>query len=108
MISRVAVQVREAIARHGGRVGVNGLGRVQQQGLPGTAHITGETPQRYGHIVVDEAQDLTPMQARSLRRRSAARGSMTTLGDLAQAAAPTPTPTGTASAPSCPTTATGA
>ncbi|MFJ9664486.1 HelD family protein [Streptomyces sp. NPDC101219] len=50
--------------------------------------ITGETPQRYGHIVVDEAQDLTPMQARSLRRRSAAQGSMTVLGDLAQATGP--------------------
>ncbi|MGW7252656.1 HelD family protein [Streptomyces sp. NPDC054834] len=50
--------------------------------------ITGETPQRYGHIVVDEAQDLTPMQARSLRRRSAAHGSMTILGDLAQATGP--------------------
>ncbi|WP_317443877.1 HelD family protein [Streptomyces collinus] len=50
--------------------------------------ITGETPRRYGHIVVDEAQDLTPMQARSLRRRSAAHGSMTILGDLAQATGP--------------------
>ncbi|MPY57232.1 AAA family ATPase [Streptomyces spongiae] len=50
--------------------------------------IAGETPQRYGHIVVDEAQDLTPMQARSLRRRSAAQGSMTILGDLAQATGP--------------------
>ncbi|MBT2400455.1 AAA family ATPase [Streptomyces sp. ISL-100] len=47
--------------------------------------ITGETPRRYGHIVVDEAQDLTPMQARALRRRCAANGSMTVLGDLAQA-----------------------
>ncbi|MER5599237.1 ATP-binding domain-containing protein [Streptomyces sp. NPDC002265] len=50
--------------------------------------ITGETPHRYGHIVVDEAQDLTPMQARSLRRRSAVNGSMTVLGDLAQATGP--------------------
>ncbi|MFD9131780.1 HelD family protein [Streptomyces bottropensis] len=50
--------------------------------------ITGETPRRYGHIVVDEAQDLTPMQARSLRRRCAVNGSMTILGDLAQATGP--------------------
>ncbi|MPY33805.1 AAA family ATPase [Streptomyces adustus] len=50
--------------------------------------ITGESPRRYGHIVVDEAQDLTPMQARSLRRRSAVNGSMTVLGDLAQATGP--------------------
>jgi len=30
--------------------------------------IAGETSQRYGHIVVDEAQDLTPMQARCAAR----------------------------------------
>ncbi|MER6250844.1 AAA family ATPase [Streptomyces sp. NPDC001584] len=47
--------------------------------------ISGETPRRYGHIVADEAQDLTPMQARALRRRCAVGGSMTVLGDLAQA-----------------------
>ncbi|MFF0109551.1 HelD family protein [Streptomyces hirsutus] len=50
--------------------------------------ITGETPRHYGHIIIDEAQDLTPMQARSLRRRLAAGGSMTVLGDLAQATGP--------------------
>ncbi|MFI0220642.1 HelD family protein [Streptomyces lydicus] len=50
--------------------------------------ISGETPRRYGHIVVDEAQDLTPMQARALHRRSAVNGSMTVLGDLAQATGP--------------------
>ncbi|WP_063837457.1 HelD family protein, partial [Streptomyces sp. NRRL WC-3549] len=50
--------------------------------------ITGETPRRYGHIVADEAQDLTPMQARALRRRVARGGSMTVLGDLAQATGP--------------------
>ncbi|MYS12430.1 AAA family ATPase [Streptomyces sp. SID4982] len=50
--------------------------------------IAGETPHRYGHIVIDEAQDLTPMQARSLRRRLTVNGSMTVLGDLAQATGP--------------------
>ncbi|WP_234422066.1 hypothetical protein [Streptomyces sp. CB00316] len=54
--------------------------------------ITGEPPRRYGHIVVDEAQDLTPMQARALRRRVARGGSMTVLGDLAQATGPYPYP----------------
>ena len=38
----------------------------------------------YGHIVVDEAQDLTPMQLRMLGRRSIS-GSMTVVGDVAQA-----------------------
>ena len=37
----------------------------------------------YGHAVVDEAQDLSPMQARMLARRCPA-GSMTILGDIAQ------------------------
>jgi DNA helicase IV len=38
---------------------------------------------RYGHVVIDEAQDRTPMELRVLGRR-ALRGSMTVLGDLAQ------------------------
>jgi DNA helicase IV len=38
----------------------------------------------YGHVVVDEAQDLTPMQFRMVARRAPA-GSLTVLGDLAQA-----------------------
>ncbi len=42
---------------------------------------------QYGHIVVDEVQDLSPMQLRMLARRSLA-GSMTVVGDIAQATAP--------------------
>ncbi len=38
----------------------------------------------YGHVIVDEAQDLSPMQLRMLARRCPS-GSMTLLGDLAQA-----------------------
>ena len=41
----------------------------------------------YGHIVVDEAQDLTLMQLRMLARRSLG-GSMTVVGDIAQATGP--------------------
>jgi DNA helicase IV len=37
----------------------------------------------FGHVVVDEAQDLSPMQLRMIGRRCPA-GSMTILGDLAQ------------------------
>ena len=40
----------------------------------------------YGHIVVDEAQELSPMQWRVLRRRSPQR-SFTIVGDVAQASA---------------------
>jgi DNA helicase IV len=42
---------------------------------------------KYGHIVVDEVQDLSPMQLRMLTRRSLS-GSMTVVGDIAQATAP--------------------
>ncbi len=38
----------------------------------------------YGHIVVDEAQDLSPMELRMIARRSL-NGSMTVVGDIAQA-----------------------
>lgn len=48
--------------------------------------INGEV-QVFGHLVVDEAQDLSPMQLRSLRRRSRD-GSMTLVGDLAQSTGP--------------------
>ena len=41
-------------------------------------------PRAYGHVIVDEAQDLTPMQLRMVARR-ARDGSLTILGDVAQA-----------------------
>ncbi|HYX45154.1 MAG TPA: UvrD-helicase domain-containing protein, partial [Acidimicrobiales bacterium] len=41
----------------------------------------------FGHVVVDEAQDLSPMQWRMLARRCPA-GSMTVVGDLGQATGP--------------------
>ena len=46
-----------------------------------------DKPRTYGHIIVDEAQDLSPMELRSIRRRSLG-GSMTIVGDMAQATAP--------------------
>ena len=43
-----------------------------------------EEPRSYGHLVLDEAQDLSPMELRLLARRSLG-GSMTVVGDIAQA-----------------------
>jgi hypothetical protein len=43
-------------------------------------------PQQHGHVIVDEAQDLTPMQLRMIARRTS--GAMTILGDIAQASGP--------------------
>src|SRR4051794_33509512 len=41
----------------------------------------------YGHVIVDEAQELSPMQWRMLARRCPSR-SMTVVGDIAQTSAP--------------------
>lgn len=49
--------------------------------------LIGGVPATYGHVVVDEAQDLSPMGLRMLARRASG-GSMTVLGDLAQATSP--------------------
>jgi len=46
-----------------------------------------ETGSGYVHAVVDEAQDLSPMQCRAIARRCPL-GSVTVLGDLAQATTP--------------------
>ncbi|WJK41967.1 AAA family ATPase [Solwaraspora sp. WMMA2056] len=43
-------------------------------------------PAGFGHVIVDEAQDLSPMQCRVIARRSE-HGSITLLGDLAQGTA---------------------
>jgi DNA helicase IV len=51
------------------------------------AYLNGP-PRRYGHVVVDEAQDLSPMALRMVARRSMDGRSFTILGDLAQATAP--------------------
>ncbi|WP_371659475.1 UvrD-helicase domain-containing protein [Streptomyces sp. NBC_00280] len=51
-------------------------------------YVLGGRPQKvYGHLVIDEAQDVTPMEARALARRCPS-GSMTVLGDLAQSTGP--------------------
>ncbi|MEU9876272.1 HelD family protein [Streptomyces phaeochromogenes] len=46
-----------------------------------------EHPESYGHLVIDEAQDLSPMECRAIGRR-AVYGSLTVLGDLAQGTTP--------------------
>ncbi|WP_327235895.1 ATP-binding domain-containing protein [Streptomyces sp. NBC_01317] len=46
-----------------------------------------ERPEGYGHVVIDEAQDLSPMECRAIARR-AEFGSLTVLGDLAQGTTP--------------------
>jgi DNA helicase IV len=52
--------------------------------LAGAAAASEDEMRAFGHIVVDEVQDLSPMQLRMLARRSIS-GSMTVVGDIAQA-----------------------
>jgi len=49
--------------------------------------ISEDAPRKYLHIVVDEAQDLSPMQLLMLKRRSS-RNHMTLVGDIAQSTGP--------------------
>jgi DNA helicase IV len=49
--------------------------------------LLAETPRLFGHVIVDEAQDLTPMQLRAVGRRASGE-SLTILGDIAQATGP--------------------
>ena len=57
----------------------------------------------YGHIVIDEVQDLTPMQLQDGARRSL-NGSMTVVGDIAQATGPlAPDELGRRARATCPT-----
>jgi hypothetical protein len=53
----------------------------------GTALGGDDEIRSFGHIVVDEVQDLSPLQLRMLSRRSLS-GSMTVVGDIAQATGP--------------------
>ena len=58
-----------------------------RHGRRGTNGADPDEPRTYGHIVVDEAQDLSPMQLRMVARRSLS-GSITVVGDIAQATGP--------------------
>ncbi|MGZ8783871.1 MAG: HelD family protein, partial [Gaiellaceae bacterium] len=49
--------------------------------------LVGEPPRTYDHVIVDEAQDLSPMQLRMIARRARG-GALTILGDVAQGTGP--------------------
>ncbi|GAC1530903.1 MAG: AAA family ATPase [Acidimicrobiales bacterium] len=60
-----------------------GSARLRRRGV-GPSGDEDDEVRGYGHIVVDEAQDLSPMALRMLGRRSIS-GSMTLVGDIGQA-----------------------
>ena len=49
--------------------------------------LVGVPPRRFDHVIVDEAQDLSPMQLRMIARRAKGEG-LTLLGDVAQGTGP--------------------
>ena len=66
------------------RRGAGLVGRRRRRCSTRRARCSTTPPHAYGHVIVDEAQDLTPMQLRMVARR-ARDGSLTILGDVAQA-----------------------
>jgi DNA helicase IV len=64
-----------------------GLAPTPAPAHPGPGGGGEEEIRTFGHIVVDEVQDLSPMQLRMVARRSLS-GSMTVVGDIAQATGP--------------------
>ena len=60
------------------------VGRRRRRSSTRRARCSTTPPHAYGHVIVDEAQDLTPMQLRMVARR-ARDGALTILGDVAQA-----------------------
>jgi hypothetical protein len=59
----------------------------KRRGRSGAGSDPDDGPRTYGQIVVDEAQDLSPMQLRMVARRSLS-GSVTVVGDIGQATGP--------------------
>ncbi|GAB3161087.1 AAA family ATPase [Myceligenerans halotolerans] len=71
-----------------GRASAPGTGAWTEADVPlldeASALVDGPPARTFGHVVVDEAQELTPMQWRMVARRCPSR-SMTVVGDFAQA-----------------------
>jgi DNA helicase IV len=76
-------EARVALGARGNRRSTSEMGQVPVHGSQGVD----EGARTYGHIVVDEAQDLSPMQLRMVSRRSLS-GSVTAVGDIGQATGP--------------------
>ncbi|MCL4422035.1 MAG: AAA family ATPase [Actinobacteria bacterium] len=95
--SRHSRQRSKAAQHSKSQDGANGFWEVSagfsdgEHAILGRSQISEDLPpdsvRQFGHIVVDEAQDLSPMELRMLGRRSIS-GSMTMVGDMAQATGP--------------------
>jgi DNA helicase IV len=77
-------EARVALGSRNQRRSASEMSQAAGHTAPGFAD---EAARTYGHIVVDEAQDLSPMQLRMVSRRSLS-GSVTVVGDVGQATGP--------------------
>jgi hypothetical protein len=85
---REAVEAAASVVRELGLGGFTTAAALAERYAGGVPHDDGAPELRtFGHVLVDEAQDLTPMQWRMLARRCP-NGSMTIVGDFGQASRP--------------------
>ncbi len=82
----LTVEEQKLLGRRGAKAAAEGWTAADLALLDEAEARCDGVPLSYAHIIVDEAQDLSPMDLRMLGRR-AEQGSMTVLGDLAQATA---------------------
>jgi DNA helicase IV len=80
-------QARATVAELGVGGAVSAEQLVDRYGSDSAASVDDDEPRTFGHVIVDEAQDLTAMQWRMLARRCPS-GSMTIVGDFGQASRP--------------------
>jgi DNA helicase IV len=86
---REALEAAQSVVREyglGGYTTASALAERYRDGSGGGDLVVPEL-RTFGHVLVDEAQDLTPMQWRMLARRCPT-GSMTVVGDFGQASRP--------------------
>jgi DNA helicase IV len=86
---REAVEAAQSVVRELGLGGYTTAAALAERYGNGSGRADEPIPElrTFGHVLVDEAQDLTPMQWRMLARRCPT-GSMTIVGDFGQASRP--------------------
>jgi DNA helicase IV len=86
---RQAIEAAQSVVREYGLSGYTTASALAERYGNGSGRTDDAIPElrTFGHVLVDEAQDLTPMQWRMLARRCP-NGSMTIVGDFGQASRP--------------------
>ena len=86
---RQAIEAAQSVVREYGLSGYTTASALAERYGNGSGRADDSVPElrTFGHVLVDEAQDLTPMRWRMLARRCP-NGSMTIVGDFGQASRP--------------------